>query len=90
MGELDEGEMGEAEFDQAAARVASLGQAQVVAIGAARKGEEGGGGGRDEVEEVEAFSPLIQGPGETIEEHIFDEGEEPEDATTPVATPARV
>ena len=29
----------------------------------------------EEVEEVDMFSPVIRGPGEQIEEHIFDEGE---------------
>ncbi|KAJ9133314.1 Serine threonine protein kinase [Pleurostoma richardsiae] len=30
----------------------------------------------EEVEEVEAFSPLVRGPGEEIEEKIYEEGEE--------------
>jgi serine/threonine protein kinase len=36
--------------------------------------------GVEEVEEVEAFSPLIRGPGETIEEQIFEEGDDEETA----------
>ena len=33
----------------------------------------------DDVEEVEAFSPLVRGPGEEIEERIYEEGEDEED-----------
>jgi hypothetical protein len=33
----------------------------------------------EEVEEVESFSPIIMGPGEVVEEKIFEEGEEPEE-----------
>lgn len=45
--------------------------------------EEAGGGGTDgdgdmdgDVEEVETFSPIVQFPGERIEEKIYEEGEE--------------
>ncbi|KAH6615479.1 hypothetical protein B0J18DRAFT_280962 [Chaetomium sp. MPI-SDFR-AT-0129] len=34
----------------------------------------------DEVEEVEAFTPIVKGPGEIVEEKIYEEGEEVEDA----------
>ncbi|KAK4445063.1 Serine/threonine-protein kinase ppk16 [Podospora aff. communis PSN243] len=30
----------------------------------------------DEVEEVDAFSPIVKGPGEVVEERIYEEGEE--------------
>ncbi|KAK3346093.1 hypothetical protein B0T25DRAFT_551015 [Lasiosphaeria hispida] len=32
--------------------------------------------GDDDVEEVDAFSPILQGPGELVEEKIYEEGEE--------------
>jgi hypothetical protein len=42
----------------------------------------GGGIGEEEeeeeVEEVEAFSPIVKGPGEIVEEKIYEEGEEEE------------
>lgn len=34
----------------------------------------------EEVEEVESFTPLVRGPGEEIEERIFEEGEEEAEA----------
>lgn len=39
----------------------------------------------DEVEEVEVFSPVIQHPGETVEEQIYeeDEGDGPSPFTMP-------
>ncbi len=44
------------------------------------------GDGEDEVEEVEVFSPIVQGPGETVEE-IYEDGDEtirgPEDEGVP-------
>ncbi|KAK4136311.1 kinase-like protein, partial [Trichocladium antarcticum] len=36
----------------------------------------GNGAREDEVEEVEAFSPIVKGPGEIVEEKIYEEGEE--------------
>ena len=57
---------------------------------------DGHGEVEDDVEEVEAFSPLVRGPGEEIEERIYEEGEEEPDAkeeqhsaaTTKTPTPA--
>jgi serine/threonine protein kinase len=43
----------------------------------------------EEIEEVEAFSPVISGPGENIEEQIFEEGEpvtDPSDANNQKAS----
>ena len=37
---------------------------------------EGLGEEEEEVEEVDAFSPIIKGPGEMVEEKIYEEGEE--------------
>jgi len=34
------------------------------------------GGGDDDVEEVDSFSPIVRAPGEQIEEKIFEEGED--------------
>ncbi|KAF9870651.1 serine threonine protein kinase [Colletotrichum karsti] len=39
--------------------------------------EEENDGAEEEVEEVDAFSPVVGGPGERIEEQIFEEGETP-------------
>lgn len=42
--------------------------------------------GEEEVEEVEEFSPIVKGPGEVVEEMIYEEGEEEEVETEgPVA-----
>jgi serine/threonine protein kinase len=65
--------------------------------------DEGGGGGAaygaaaaddggdedGEVEEVDAFSPIVQFPGETVEEKIYEEGEEESPGST-VVPPAPV
>ncbi|KAK3384918.1 hypothetical protein B0H63DRAFT_494140 [Podospora didyma] len=43
----------------------------------AEEAEEGGyGEGDDDVEEVDAFSPIVTGPGEIIEEQIYEDGED--------------
>ena len=40
-------------------------------------GAEGGEGEEEEeIEEVESFTPIVRGPGEVVEEKIFEEGEE--------------
>ena len=33
-------------------------------------------GGEEDVEEVDAFSPIIKGPGEVVEEKIYEDGEQ--------------
>ncbi|KAK1753357.1 Serine/threonine-protein kinase ppk16 [Echria macrotheca] len=37
---------------------------------------EGSGDGDEEVEEVDSFSPIVKGPGEVVEEKIYEDGEE--------------
>ncbi len=43
------------------------------------RGVGGFGVGEEEVEEVDAFSPIVKGPGEIVEEKIYEEGEEEEE-----------
>ncbi|KAJ9148767.1 Kinase-like protein [Coniochaeta hoffmannii] len=51
-------------------------------------GAAGEGGDGDEVEEVDAFSPIVQFPGETVEEKIYEEGEDESSAAPAPVTPA--
>lgn len=59
----------------------TAGVAAATAAGTAGMGFGGGIGEEDEeeVEEVEAFSPIVKGPGEIVEEKIYEEGEEEEE-----------
>lgn len=54
-------------------------------------GANGDGGDEDgDVEEVDAFSPIVQFPGEMVEEKIYEEGEEESPGTTVPAVPTPV
>jgi hypothetical protein len=69
---VDEDE--EAAEEEAAAAVAAM----MAGGGGGAGGDLGLRGGEDEVEEVDAFSPIVRGPGEVVEEKIYEEGEEDE------------
>jgi len=47
---------------------------------------EGLGEEEEEVEEVDAFSPIVKGPGEVVEEKIYEEGEDEGQDTLPDLT----
>jgi hypothetical protein len=76
--EVDEDE--EAAEEEAAAAVAAMmaGGGGGHAGGGGGFGELGLRGGEDDVEEVDVFSPIVRGPGEIVEEKIYEEGEEEE------------
>lgn len=44
---------------------------------------EGLGEGEEEVEEVDSFSPIVKGPGEVVEEKIYEDGDEQTQAKPP-------
>lgn len=48
---------------------------------------DGDGDGDGDVEEVDMFSPVVQFPGETVEEKIYEEGEEESSEATAVPAP---
>ncbi|KAK3940889.1 Serine/threonine-protein kinase ppk16 [Diplogelasinospora grovesii] len=57
-------------------------EAEAAAFGEEAEGEgEGLGEEEEEVEEVDAFSPIVRGPGEQVVEEIYEEGEEQEPKT---------